>query len=78
MGKIIESTKYLDFIEFENTGRKTRVYGVYNKNSGNIIGCIKWYNKWRQYCFYPMNDTIFSNDCMNDIIKTINFIKINI
>ena len=36
------------------------------------LGRIQWYSKWRQYCFFPCEDTIFNRDCMNDIIFFIN------
>jgi len=51
---------------------KTNVYAVYNKKSGVLLGIIKWYGSWRQYCFFPFDDTIYSRGCMNDINNYIN------
>jgi hypothetical protein len=30
-----------------------------------------WYGAWRQYCFFPSEEMIFSSGCMQDIIKFI-------
>ena len=29
-----------------------------------MLGFIKWYGSFRQYCFYPENDTMFSKGCL--------------
>ena len=51
---------------------KTNVYAVRNKKSGVLLGEIKWYGSFRQYCFFPANDTVFDRRCMNDINNYIN------
>ncbi|MHB8276383.1 MAG: hypothetical protein ACYDIA_01850 [Candidatus Humimicrobiaceae bacterium] len=67
-------SKYLDFIEFK-TDTKTKVFKVNSKRSGNCLAIIKWYSPWRQYCFYPMPQTIFNNTCLLDIVEFIKIIK---
>ena len=37
-----------------------------------FLGVIKWFPKWRQYCFFPEEETVFSIGCMNDIVDFIN------
>jgi hypothetical protein len=32
---------------------KTLVWTIRNKNNGYVLGWVKWYAPWRQYCFYP-------------------------
>ena len=51
---------------------KTKVFGVYNKNSGFLLGEISWYASWRQYCFLPSSSTVFNVQCLNDITHFIN------
>lgn len=63
--------KYFRIVETERKP-KTKVYAVINKKSGFQLGAIQWYSAWRQYCFAPAADTIFSDDCMQDIV---NFVK---
>ncbi len=61
------------YIEFDIIAEKpkTMVWAVRNISSQVIIGYIKWYPAWRQYCFFPEADTIFSVGCLNDINKFI-------
>lgn len=46
---------------------KTLVWDVTNKKSGELLGRIKYYAKWRQYCFFPSVSTVFSMGCLNEI-----------
>ena len=57
------------YIKFEmiHENPKTNVYSVKNKNSDDLIGFIKWYGAWRQYCFFSVNSIILSRGCMKDI-----------
>jgi len=61
------------YIEFEliEEKPKTKVFNVKNKNSSVILGIIKWFSSWRQYCFFPSEETIFSYGCMNEVIDFI-------
>ena len=55
---------------------KTNVYAVYSKKDNSPLGFIKWYSAWRQYYFFPLNDTVWNNDCLNTInsyIRKLNF-----
>jgi len=62
-----EETEYLVFREFETEGKTNRYYVL--SKSQHILGTIKWYGAWRQYCFYPQGTTIFNRTCLNDISK---------
>ena len=35
--------------------------------SGGFLGVVAWYTKWRQYCFEPNTQTVFSMGCMLDL-----------
>ena len=63
--------KYIYFELYERKP-KTLVYSCCNNNSHNILGFIKWYAPWRQYCFFTSEVTIFNKGCMEDIIDFIN------
>lgn len=62
--------KYIDF-ELVYQLPKTARFAVRNIKSQSIVGYVKWYNGWRQYCFFPEPDCIFSSECLNDIINFI-------
>ena len=46
---------------------KSVVIGVYSQSSNVLLGKVKWYGPWRQYCFYPEPDTIFNTECLGEI-----------
>jgi len=49
---------------------KTEVYDVTSVSSGDILGQVRWYAPWRQYCFTPTTkfSTWWSRSCFRDII----------
>jgi len=61
---------YIEFTELLTT-RKTELWEVRAKRSsvflGVILGYIKWYGPWRQYCFHPSHETVFSSGCQDEI-----------
>ncbi len=63
-------SKCIEFFEIGNPG-KTKIWDILSKRSGYILGKIKWYGPWRQYCFFPAAETVFNKTCMEDIIKFI-------
>lgn len=60
--------KYFYIEEIEHLAKpKTKVYHIFSESSDTIIGEIKWYANWRQYCFYPYQKTVWSRGCLIDI-----------
>lgn len=47
--------------------KKTKDYVVYTKEASTMLGKIKFYARWRQYCFFPVEDCVFSKGCLEDI-----------
>lgn len=66
---------WLEFIELPNEGRKTKKFRVVSRQHGYPLGEIRFFNRWRQYCFYPGPDTVFNRSCMKDICDFILTIK---
>jgi hypothetical protein len=66
--------KYIEFNLVEQKP-KTSVYAIRNVKSQTIIGWLKWHPSWRQYCFFPEQNTVFSYGCLNDIIEQVNLLK---
>jgi len=57
--------QYIKF-EIAELKPKTEVYNIYS-NNGVMLGQVKWFAQWRQYTFFPTNETIFSKGCLRDI-----------
>ncbi len=58
------------WIEFDQSGDtgKTTIWNIVSVSPQRILGQIKWYAPWRQYCFFPAANTVFNNECM-DLIQ---------
>ena len=63
-------SKFMEFDKAGDTG-KTEIWNILSKSSGFILGKIKWYGPWRQYCFFPSGNSVFNIGCMDDIKKAI-------
>lgn len=59
-------------IELLKQGDKTNQYTVVNIHNDGLVGIIKWHGAWRQYCFFPENDCVFSVSCLSYIVDYIN------
>jgi len=59
--------KYIHFVETEQKP-KTSVWSCRNNGSSNQLGTVAWHGLWRRYCFFPEPITVFSADCMRDIV----------
>ncbi len=50
--------------------RQQSVYVCYecktNKDN-NVLGFVKFYSAWRQYCFFPTSQAVYSSGCLKDI-----------
>jgi hypothetical protein len=67
MADTLAKTQYLEFIDATPVGRKTKIVWVYSVNHGDILGEVRWYGAWRQYCFYPRPNTIWNTACLLDV-----------
>jgi len=61
----VYKTKYLDFYLVKRY-EKTKKWEIVSK-SGHNLGHIKWFARWRQYCFFPYEGTVFNRGCMKEI-----------
>jgi hypothetical protein len=62
----LKTTKYLKFDIVKDTG-KTKLIFIINIHHDEVIGEIRWFSRWRQYCFSPNNNTIWNTECLNDV-----------
>jgi hypothetical protein len=55
------------FIFRTSEGKRTNKYSVRNKKTGHILGKLIWHTGWRQYCYFPRADCVYSAGCLKDI-----------
>ena len=66
--------EYLEFKETQSTG-KTRRFDCLNKKHKERLGEIKWHGAWRQYCYFPLVQAVYSVGCLNDIADFLKQLK---
>mgnify|MGYP001615894587 CR=1 FL=1 len=54
--------KFIYFVKQEDD-----VYNCCNNRSDDVLGQVRWYPMWKQYCYYPKEDTVYNVTCLNDI-----------
>lgn len=61
--------RYYQYINFQIKEHKpkTLVWSCRNNSSGAELGEIKWYASWRQYCYFPTVQAVYSTGCLKDI-----------
>lgn len=48
-------------------GRTTPIYHLINRRTKATIGSISWHGTWKQFCFFPGGDTVWTTHCLADI-----------
>ena len=46
---------------------KTDVWQCGSNKGDFTLGIVKWHPAWRQYCFFPNAETVFSSGCLADV-----------
>ncbi len=72
MNIVTRRYKYISFRMTPASGIKTHVWECVSNSSGAVLGTVRWYGAWRQYCFFPEANTIFNKTCMENIIEFVN------
>jgi len=55
--------KYLDFMQVQNPGKKTKIFHIFNKETDEFLGKISWRIGWRQYVSNLEEGIDFSSGC---------------
>lgn len=65
------ASEYLVFVDASLIDAKTRRLLVVSRRSGDRLGEIKWFGRWRQYAFFPADGTVWNPQCMVEINEQI-------
>ena len=60
--------QFINFVEVEQKP-KTKVWSCRNNRSGDELGVVKWFPGWRQYCYFPSCQAVYSKGCLDDIAE---------
>ena len=60
-------SKFMMAQEVPTEPGKTRKFFIGSKSQQSLLGEVKRYPAWRQYCFLPAMNCVFSAGCLRDI-----------
>lgn len=66
--------KWIRFVEMQ-TKIKTRIFYIENRESGSLIGEIRWYGPFRKYSFFPAAGTVYEKNCLDDITNALRLLE---
>lgn len=55
--------------------RKTVDFDIVSKSSGDVLGAIMYYNRWRQHIFISNKDVYWNEQCLNDVSEFLRELK---
>lgn len=58
--------EYFYICESYIENRKTPILTIYEYND-NILGQIKWFGRWRKFCFFPNDNTVWDYKCLSEL-----------
>lgn len=59
--------EYIEFFPSVRSPKETMVWYCHSRRHKTRLGTVLWYGSWRQYCFVPYANTVFSAGCLADI-----------
>ena len=59
--------KFIHFVEIIDGQDNTLYWSCRNNNSKEELGQVKWYASWKQFCYFPIVEAVYSVSCFEDI-----------
>lgn len=47
------------------------VYRIFNNKSNNQLGVLSYYKPWKEYVFSSIEECVFNNSCLRDVLDFI-------
>lgn len=69
--EVVAIGKYLAIHKEDNAGGPTTRYRIMAKKPPHLIGWIRWYGPWREWCFLPCEGTVWSATCLSDVLYAV-------
>jgi hypothetical protein len=63
------NVEYLKFIEKPLLSKATKIWGVGSINIPDDLGQVRWFGRWRKYCFFPGGGTVLDQGCLRRIAQ---------
>jgi hypothetical protein len=67
-GEMSEIKTHYQFLHFQRMVDKPMTLQFHCfTHSSDELGIVKWYSPWRQYCYFPLEQAVYSAGCLTDI-----------
>jgi len=63
----VRTYKFIHFDEIPQRHSGKFAWGCYNNESDEMLGVVRWYPRWRQYCYFQTVQAVYSASCLADI-----------
>lgn len=57
--------------------RKTPIWSCRTNRNGDELGQVRWYSSWRQFCYFPTAQAVYSAGCLADIQTFIRQLRVD-
>lgn len=58
--------QYINFYKYRKKGKRW-IWSCRNNHSNGELGRVRWHSPWRQYCYFPTAQAVYSGGCLEDI-----------
>jgi len=55
------------YIKFEPIAGTEKAYLIKNLKGGQLLGSVEWYSPWRQWIFASLEDSVWSDSCLEEV-----------
>ena len=66
----VKTYKHFHIKQTDIAGGITTRYIVMSRRN-EILGWVRWYSPWNRWCFLPCEGTVWSDNCLTDIVDFI-------
>lgn len=74
--KIVKENEYIEIAKTEKPPLYPHItHLIFNKSSGDPIGSIEYYKRWRQHVFTTFDQVVWSASCLQLVIDFLNEIN---
>lgn len=67
--------EFINFRKLTDTHGGKPQWRCANNRTGDELGVVHWHAPWRQYCYFPTYQAVYSKGCMNDICDFIDLVS---
>jgi hypothetical protein len=56
-------------LNYRSLKGRTETWEVWSLHDAIHLGQVRWYSRWRRYCFFPSSGTVYDPDYLRSIAR---------